>query len=127
MNMESIEKIMDESKQGQALVLKNKEGNTKLLKKESVTSETLGGEFELISKLERDSYRIPNGIKVSNVSTGKLRQMGIDNGFIFVKVNGKPADDVYDLIQLLETVKGQVRVEGVTSNGTSQYLSFTFR
>ena len=53
--------------------------------------------------------------------------MGIDNGFIFVKVNGKPADDVYDLIQLLETVKGQVRVEGVTSNGTSQYLSFTFR
>jgi serine protease Do len=77
--------------------------------------------------MERDSYRIPNGIKVSNVSTGKLRQMGIDNGFIFVKVNGKAADDVYDLIQLLETIKGQVRVEGVTSNGTSQYLSFTFR
>ena len=109
------------------IALVNKEGNTKLLKKVSVISETLGGEFELISKLERDSYRIPNGIKVSNVSTGKLRQMGIDNGFIFVKVNGKPSNDVYDLIQLLETVKGQVRVEGVTSNGTSQYLSFTFR
>jgi serine protease Do len=109
------------------IALVNKEGNTKLLKKVSVISETLGGEFELISKLERDSYRIPNGIKVSNVSTGKLRQMGIDNGFIFVKVNGKPSNDVYDLIQLLETFKGQVRVEGVTSNGTSQYLSFTFR
>lgn len=109
------------------IALVNKEGNTKLIKKESVVSETLGGEFELISKLERDSYRIPNGIKVSNISTGKLRQMGIDNGFIFVKVNGKAADNVYDLIQLLETIKGQVRIEGVTSNGTSQYLSFTFR
>lgn len=122
-----LEILRDNETKSFNIALVNKEGNTKLLKKESVISETLGGEFELISKLERDSYRIPNGIKVSNVSTGKLRQMGIDNGFIFVKVNGKAADDVYDLIQLLETIKGQVRVEGVTSNGTSQYLSFTFR
>jgi serine protease Do len=122
-----IELYRETTKKEINIALVNKEGNTKLIKKVSVVSEVLGGEFELISKLERDSYRIPAGIKVNNITNGKLRQMSIPDGFIFVKVNNKSAEDVYDLIQFLETAKGQIRIEGVTSNGTSQYLSFTFR
>jgi serine protease Do len=109
------------------LTLVNKEGTTKLLKKESVVSEELGAEFEKISKLEKDAYRISNGIKVTNITNGKIRQMNVGEGFVFVKINGKPIDNVNVIVELLKEYKGQIRIEGIASSGSSQYLSFTFR
>ncbi|MDG2454509.1 MAG: trypsin-like peptidase domain-containing protein [Bacteroidia bacterium] len=109
------------------ITLVNKEGNTKLLTKESEVSELLGAEFEKLSKLERQTYRIESGIKVSNITNGKIRQMNIGEGFIFVKVNNKSFGSVTDFIAYLETFRGQVRIEGVNANGGTQYLSFTFR
>ncbi len=109
------------------LTLVNKNGTTKITKKESIISETLGGEFEAISKLEAKTFRIENGVKVTNISTGKLRKMNISEGFIFVKVNGEALNDPAQLIELLEFYKGQIRIEGIASNGSTQYLSFTFR
>jgi hypothetical protein len=109
------------------LTLVNKEGTTKLLKKESVVSEELGAEFEKISKLEKDAYRISNGIKVTNITNGKIRQMNVGEGFVFVKINGKPLDNVNVIVELLKEYKGQIRIEGIAPNGASQYLNFTFR
>ena len=109
------------------ITLVNKEGSTKLLTKESEVSELLGAEFEKLSKLERQTYRIESGIKVSNITNGKIRQMNIGEGFIFVKVNNKSFGSVTDFIAYLETYRGQVRIEGVNANGSTQYLSFTFR
>ena len=109
------------------ITLVNKEGNTELLTKESVVSDLLGAEFEKLSKLERQTYRIASGIKVSNITNGKIRQMNIGEGFIFVKVNSKTFDSVAELIDYLETYRGQIRIEGVNASGSSQYLSFTFR
>jgi len=51
MNMESIEKIMDESKQGQALVLKNKEGNTKKLFIESYGCQMNMSDSEIVASI----------------------------------------------------------------------------
>jgi len=109
------------------IALVNKEGTTELLRKESQTSKLLGAEFEKLSKLERQTYRIESGIKVTNITNGKIRQMNIGEGFIFVRVNNKTFDKVADLIEYLETYRGQIRIEGVNANGSSQYLSFTFR
>ncbi len=109
------------------ITLVNKEGSTKLLTKESLVSDLLGAEFEKLSKLERQTYRIASGIKVSNITNGKIRQMSIGEGFIFVKVNSKTFDGVANFIDYMETYRGQIRIEGVNASGSSQYLSFTFR
>ena len=122
-----FEVFRNENKMELELTLVNKNGTTKITKKESIISETLGGEFEAISKLEAKTFRIENGVKVTNISTGKLRKMNISEGFIFVKVNGEAQNDPAQLIELLEFYKGQVRIEGIASNGSTQYLSFTFR
>ncbi len=90
-------------------------------------SEELGAEFEKISKLEKDAYRISNGIKVTNITNGKIRQMNVGEGFVFVKINGKPIDNVNVIVELLKEYKGQIRIEGIAPNGASQYLNFTFR
>ena len=122
-----FEVFRNENKMELELTLVNKNGTTKITKKESIISETLGGEFEAISKLEAKTFRIENGVKVTNISTGKLRKMNISEGFIFVKVNGEAQNDPAQLIELLEFYKGQVRIEGIASNGSTQFLSFTFR
>ncbi|MFT4598772.1 MAG: serine protease Do [Bacteroidia bacterium] len=122
-----FEVFRNEKKMELELTLVNKNGTTKITKKESIISETLSGEFEAISKLEAKTFRIENGVKVTNISTGKLRKMNISEGFIFVKVNGEAQNDPAQLIELLEFYKGQIRIEGIASNGSTQYLSFTFR
>ncbi|MFT4875293.1 MAG: serine protease Do [Bacteroidia bacterium] len=122
-----FEVFRNENKMELELTLVNKNGTTKITKKESIISETLGGEFEAISKLEAKTFRIENGVKVTNISTGKLRKMNISEGFIFVKVNGEAQNDPAQLIELLDFYKGQIRIEGIASNGSTQYLSFTFR
>jgi hypothetical protein len=46
---------------------------------------------------------------------------------VFIKVNGEPVDNVKALVTLLTEYRGQIRIEGISSNGSSQYLNFTFR
>ena len=109
------------------IVLVNKEGTTEKIRKQSVLSEVLGGEFEAISKIDRQTYGIDKGVKVTNITNGKLRQMNISDGFIFTRINNQEYGSAKELIDKLENHKGQIRIEGISSNGSRQYLSFTFR
>ncbi len=109
------------------IILVNKEGTTEKLRKQSLLSEVLGGEFEAISKIDRQTYGIDKGVKVTNITNGKLRQMNISDGFIFTRINNQEYGSAKELINKLENHKGQIRIEGISSNGSRQYLSFTFR
>jgi serine protease Do len=106
------------------LKLVNAEGTTAMLKRQVITSETLGADFELISKIEKDLYSISFGVKVSNIKNGKLRKMNIEEEFIFTSINKQVPESIKDLISRLETTTGQVRIEGVSPNGTKQFMSF---
>jgi len=68
------------------IILVNNEGTIEKLKKQSVHSDILGGEFEKISKLEKQTYKVNSGIKVTNITNGRLRQMNIPDGFIFIRI-----------------------------------------
>jgi len=109
------------------IILVNNEGTIEKLKKQSVLSDILGGEFEKISKLEKQTYKVNSGIKVTNITNGRLRQMNIPDGFIFIRINNQSYESVSQLIDKLENHVGQIRIEGLSPSGSRQYLSFTFR
>jgi len=109
------------------IILVNNEGTIEKLKKQSVHSDILGGEFEKISKLEKQTYKVNSGIKVTNITNGRLRQMNIPDGFIFIRINNQSYESVSQLIDKLENHIGQIRIEGLSPSGSRQYLSFTFR
>ena len=109
------------------IILVNNEGTIEKLKKQSVRSDILGGEFEKISKLEKQTYKVNSGIKVTNITNGRLRQMNIPDGFIFIRINNQSYESVSQLIDKLENHVGQIRIEGLSPSGSRQYLSFTFR
>lgn len=108
------------------LILTNRNGTTAVIKKQSVSSTALGADFEPISKIEKDRYKVENGFKVTHIKSGRIRQMGIPEGFIFVTINKVKYTDVNAFIKDFERVKGQVRIEGVHPNGTKGYYSFYY-
>lgn len=108
------------------LTLTNREGTTELLKREIYVSESLGAEFESVSKVERDMLKIPGGIKLVSVRTGLIKKLGIEEGFIITAINQKVLKDAKELENILAKIKGKVVIEGVNSKGIRGYYSYYF-
>jgi Do/DeqQ family serine protease len=102
----------------------NREGNTAIMKKNSVTSAVLGADFQPISKVEAEKYGIKSGIKISNIINGRVRSMGIPEDFIITSFNKREYTSAQDLINDLEKARGQILIEGLYENGSRGFYSF---
>lgn len=102
----------------------NKDGNTEITRKQSVTSTALGADFTMVTKMEAERYKIKSGIKISNIKNGRIRSMGIPEDFIVTTFNKKEYTKADDLIKDLETARGQMLIEGLYSNGSRGFYSF---
>lgn len=108
------------------LTLVNREGTVEMLKRTLVHSETLGADFEKISKVEKDRYGIDGGFRVSNIGNGIVRRMNIPDGFIFTKLNNTSYNTVEDFIKDMERIRGRIVIEGIHPSGNKQTLSFYY-
>jgi len=106
------------------LRLVNKEGSHELLTKSIVSSERLGADLEVVSKLEKEHFNISNGVKATNIRRGELSKLGISDGFIFVAVNKQAIKDVDSLVKSITNAKGRLQIEGIDQNGQKRFLSF---
>ena len=109
------------------IVLTNREGTTEALRKQSITSVSLGADFEVVSKVERDKLQIESGIKISNIRNGLIRNMNLPEGFILTSINKVKLSSAEDAIRVLESNKGNLVIEGVNPNGSKAYYSFFVR
>jgi len=104
--------------------LLNREGTTAIMRKNSVTSVILGADFQPISKVEADKFAVKSGFKITNITNGRIRSMGIPEEFIITTLNRKEYANAQDLIKDLEHVRGQILIEGIYPNGTKGFYSF---
>jgi S1-C subfamily serine protease len=102
----------------------NREGNTAIMRKNTVTSANLGADFQPVSKVELEKYGIKSGIKVSNIRQGKFGQMGIPEDFIITSFNRKEYTSAEEFIKDFEKVRGQILIEGLYANGSRGFYSF---
>lgn len=102
----------------------NKEGNTAILRKNTVTSASLGADFEPVSKVEAERYGIKSGIKVTNIKGGKFRQMNIPDEFIITSFNRKEYTNAQEFINDFDKTRGQLLIEGLYPNGSRGVFSF---
>lgn len=106
-----------------SVVLRNKDGDTKLVKSDQVLS-MLGGTFENTSMEEKNKLGIQGGVRISKILGGKLRSAGIREGFIITSIDKKPIRSTDDLEAALRTKQGGVLIEGVYPNGMKAYYGF---
>lgn len=104
------------------LELKNKYGNTEIVSTKSI--DVLGASFEPITEIEKQNLRIRFGIKVSDLSPGKLMSKGVQKGYIITHINNMQIKTVEDIENAIKNADGAVFVEGLYPNGSIAYYAF---
>ncbi|SMD46354.1 Do/DeqQ family serine protease [Aquiflexum balticum DSM 16537] len=109
------------------VTLQNLEGGTGIIKREFFTSNLLGAQLEAVNTLEKDRLGIEFGIKITGMTRGYLRDLGLNNGFVITHVNGEPSKNPEEVGKYLEKFSGRLRLEGVTPNGQPFMQSYNVR
>ncbi|MEN9386386.1 MAG: Peptidase Do, partial [Bacteroidota bacterium] len=95
------------------VTLKNKDGNTSIVKSESgesYKSEFLGAKFGALSSSDKEKFNVSTGVKVIEVSPdGRLEMYGLSKGSIITKINDKVVNNPKEAAELLESRKGRVK------------------
>lgn len=117
----------DGKKKNIPVELRNREGNTKLVKKEKVEKEKeadnttianlLGAEVKPLSDRERGILGVRNGVKVVKITDNDLKEAGIEPGYVILKVNKQSVDSAEDVQKILAESQGRILLEGMDKDG----------
>ncbi len=95
------------------LTLKNKAGNTDIVKISSIMDQ-VGGELENVDKKVAAANELTGGVVVKKIGTGLLKNTKMQDGFIITSVNGQEVKNMEELKNVLVASKGgTVRLEGI--------------
>lgn len=103
------------------VTLRNKHGDTQIVR-DNIT--VLGAHFEEVSNRDKQNLDISYGIKINKLSKGKLKDAGLNEGFIITNVNKKPIYEVNDFKREIGNARGGILVEGIYPNGETAYFVF---
>lgn len=107
------------------IVLKNLNGEEDLISyEENKTHRLLGARLEDLDAKQKKELNIENGIKVEEVFAGKLRSVGIREGFIITKINHSSVKNVKDFTETISNLKGGALIEGFYENGKREFYGF---
>lgn len=105
------------------VILKNKEGNTEIIKE--VKNEmllALGIDLVPLGEEELEELEISSGVKVSGIKSGKIRKYtDMREGFVITKIDGKKVKDVEDVLDELEGKEGGILIEGMYSKDSGSF------
>ena len=128
--------IRDGDKMELPVVLRNREGTTSLgarrNESDGKVSEEPGiaADQELGARLEPISYRdkfnlgIDSGVKIARLTEGKLKDAGLEEGFIITRVNKKYVDSPEDVQNLMDLADGSILIEGLNAEGKRKFFAF---
>jgi Do/DeqQ family serine protease len=107
------------------LILRNKEGETKLISKEEISKNAaLGATFTELTDKEKKELNISYGVKIKSIQPGKLKSIGLTEGMVISKVNNEPIESVEQLTTKLNGVNRGILLEIVTESGQRDYKGF---
>jgi len=67
--------------------------------------------------------KIDNGVKVTKLLNGKLKDAGAKQGFIITKIDKQPMETAKDIAKALENKAGAVLIEGVYADGREGFYA----
>ncbi len=112
--------------QNTRVTLTNAHGTTSILKRDIYTSRRLGADFEAVPKVERELLGIPHGVRISEIQSGFIKRLNIEEDFIVTYINKIPIKDPEELVDILMKIRGRVYIEGINKEGVKGYYSYFF-
>jgi len=94
------------------VTLKNKAGNTDVVKNSSLIDK-LGGDLVNLDKKIAAANEVTGGVVVKKVGNGLLSKSRMEDGFVITGVNGKEVNNIEELKAALSAIKnGNIRLDG---------------
>ena len=107
------------------VTLRNREGNTSLVKSEvKDISPMLGAKMQVASADVLRKLGIDHGVQITKLDEGLLQNAGIREGYVITEIDKKPVRSVDDVSKILSNKKGGVLLEGVYPNKVRAYYGF---
>lgn len=107
------------------IVLRNSDGETSLRDKAVILKNTaLGATFEELTSKEKKDLNTTYGVKIKNITTGKLKSLGLEEGMIITKINQQPIVSVEQLATELNKGDKGVLLEIMSASGKKDYVGF---
>lgn len=107
------------------MVLKNVAGTTKVVTAEmGGDTEVYGAKFEALASRDMRSYNVDYGVKVTDVSNGRFKDIGIKPGDIILSLNGKKVKSPSDINQFTNNGTTLKSIVGIQSDGTGFTLQY---
>ncbi|MBO4314362.1 MAG: Do family serine endopeptidase [Prevotella sp.] len=121
----SLTYLHNKKSQTKTVTLKNAQGNTKVVK--NADMDVLGADFRPITEAQKKQLEINYGLEVIKVNGGKMKEAGIQKGFIIRQVNDeamKTVEDLQDVVKEASTSKEPVLIiKGVYPTGKKGYFA----
>jgi serine protease Do len=105
--------------------LRNREGNTSLVKQENKdVMPLLGAKMQVASSDLMRKLGIDHGVQVTDLSDGLLSNAGIREGYVITEIDKKPVRSLDDVNKILSSKSGGVLLEGIYPNRMRAYYGF---
>lgn len=106
------------------ITLQNQSGNTEIVKAgEGDVSNFLGAQLRPVGKELKDKLKIRSGLEVISVGEGKIRDAGIQKGFVITHVNQKALTTVQELAMAVQNSQRGALIEGKYPDGSTYYYA----
>lgn len=105
--------------------LTNKQGTTDATKRETLSSDDLGADLEVLPKVEKDKIGLKNGVRILNLRNGFFRNNGFEEGFIILRINNTEVSEAQQVIELISKAGRRITIEGIDRYGQFGYYSFS--
>lgn len=83
-----------------------------------------GAKLRTPSKETLDRLGLKNGVEITSIGQGKIKDAGATEGFIIQYVNDQPVKTAKDVVELASKSRRAVYIEGVTASGKASYFGF---
>ena len=119
----SLTYLHNKAKHSKSVVLKNAQGNTKVIK--TADLDVLGASFRPVTEQQKKEFNINVGLEVTKVGKGAIKDSGIDTGFIMQYANDTPLKTLNDLQELVKSASTSqdpvLIVKGIWPTGKRDY------
>ena len=108
------------------VTLRNANNTTSIMPLESGLNNMLGAALHNLTEQEHRAFNTKYGVKVGELSTGRLQRADVEEGFIIIKINNVYIQSTQHLESLLKQFRpgDGVLIQGLNANGRPQYRAF---
>ena len=102
------------------MTLKNQAGTTSVVTAsvDGDGEQVFGARIEPLGSSEMSSLDIDYGVKVTDINSGKFKDIGMANGYIILSVNGKKVKTAQDVKDYTNNEKSLKSISGIQPDGT---------